>query len=576
MRVLRNIKAVSTLVIIILMIISAIIGGVISYLFTVASYIEIPTGTTVTITGVYLNEKNATAFKVGVLNPSYSPADATITKIAVSLKTEPQLYEVLEAEPSIENGTIIPKGKSLNITCSKLRTGDINMTWGEYAAKFAGESIIVHVFSSEASAANMEVTLPLVKLHITDTDFDSTVTFRRFNVTAMNDANSVINLTINEIMVPGVELTGISPELPLSIENGTTVHFVFNGSWYGLKSTTLGFSTKEGYRFSEEVDLPEVYATIQNVTINEDSTDHFNVTVSNLAESANYVNVTKITCTLENGTSIEKNYDPPIGILPNSTCTLMFNESWREYRGKAISVKAFLLQDFETESFEALTPQPIIVKVLNEKEVFKLIDDEHFNITLQNHQSSLKAVTITKIHILIEPDGHEEEINVTDPQLPYGPMEPGTAMPFYCNITKWTRYVLEHPANLTLTAYVNTSDALEEYAFQFTFPLPRAELNITDVICTWVGETKYLNVSVENQYYSQINLTISKVTITLQNQLEPLEQIFPQNQTILQPYDKAVLLCLFDWEKHPGETITITVSTSEGMEASQQFQIPVP
>jgi len=381
----------------------------------------------------------------------------------------------------------------------------------------------------------------------------------------------VINLTINEIMVPGVELTGISPELPLSIENGTTVHFVFNGSWHGLKSTALGFSTKEGYRFSEEVDLPEVYAAIQSVTINENYTDYFNVTVSNLAESANYVNVTKITCTLENGTSIEKNYDPPIGIIPNSTYTLMFNKSWREYRGKAISVKAFLLQDFVKETFEALTPQPIIIKILNEKEVFRLIDDEHFNITLQNHPSSLKAINITKI-MSKDPLGNTETINAT-PSLPFGPIEPNQNATFYCNITDWTSHAGE---DLTLTIYANTSDALEEYAFQFTFTLPIAELNITNIVY-WKADpfgTKYLNVSIENQYYSKRNLTISKVTIMLQNRSELLEQIFPQNQTILKPFDKAVLLCLFDWEKYQGENIIVTVSTNEGVEASQTFQIP--
>jgi len=566
---LSNMKAVSTLTLIILMIISAIMGGVISYLFTIASYIEIPTGTSVTITGIYLDEKNATAFKVGVLNPSYSPADATITKIAVSLKTELKLYDVLEAEPSIENGTIIPKSKSLNITCSKLRTEDLNMTWGEFAAKFAGETIIVHVFSSDAPAANMEASLPFVRLHVTDTDFDSTVSFRGFNVTLMNDADSMTNLTINEIIVPGVELTGISEELPRLIENGTSVHLTFNGSWYGVKSTLLGVYTNEGYKFSKEIDLPEVYASIQNVTFNEDFTDHFNVTVSNLAESANYVNVTKITCILENGTSIERQYDPMVGIMPNSTYTFMFNVSWREYRGKMIIVKAYLLQDFETDTFTVITPSPILIRVLNEKEVFTLQDRTHFNITLQNHHSSLDAVNITKI--VVKETGEMINGTKSDPQLPYSLIDPGQIKAFYCNITDWNT-TRGAGTNVTLTIYTRTNKTSEEHLFDFVFNLPTAELNITAI--ETVVDAKYLNVSIENLGYSLCNLTISKVIIQLQNQTEPLEQTFPKNQIIITPSNKTVLLCVFDWEKHKGESITITIFTDEGIEASQIYWVP--
>jgi len=569
-----NEKAVSTLILIILLIISAVLGGLISYLFTIAYFTEIPKGTTATITGIYLDKENATAFKIEVLNPSYSPANATITKIAVNLKQETRLYDVLETEPSIVNGIAIPKGKTLNITCSKLRIDEFNMTWGEFAAKYAGEPFVAHVFSSDTPAANMEATLPLVKLHITDTDFDSTYSFRKFNITVSNDADSVINLTMNEIMVAGVELEGTSPELPQSIENGTSAQFAINGSWHGLRSTSLAFSTKEGYKFSKDLNLSEVYTTIQDVIVNENYTDHFNVTVFNLAESANYVNVTKIVCTLENGTTIERNYDPQIPIEPNSTHPFMIDESWREYRGKKISITAYLLQDFETQPFEKTTPQSIILKILNEKEAFQLIDDEHCNITLQNHQSSLKVINITKI-VSTEPGGLTETINDTTKPWPYGPIEPNQMVSFYCNITKWTRHVLFHPENLTLTVYALTNDTLEEFAFQFTFNLLGAELNITEIIHTEVSPygTKYLNIIVENPYYSKWNLTISKVTILLPNQTEPLERIFAKNQTVVNIDSSAILFVEFDWQAYMGESITITVDTNEGIEASKTYTI---
>jgi len=569
MYMLTNKKAVSTLTFILLLIIAAIAGGLISYMFTIASYIEMPKGAVPTITSIYFDKENARSFKIGVLNPSYSPADATITRIALSLTEGSQLYDIVETEPPIQNGIAIPKGKSLNITCSKAQKEGVNVTWGEFAGEFAGENITVHVFSPDSPATNKEATLPFVKLQITDTDFDSKVSFRRFNITMRNDAQSEINLTINEILVPGVnDLRRISPELPHIIAT-EPVQFTFNGSWHGLTKTKLTVFTEEGYIFSKDIELPQVYAMIQKVIFNENYTDHFNVTVSNLAESANYVNVTKIMCTLENGTSIERT--PSVGIAPNSTFTFKFDWNWKEYRGKKINVTAYLLQDFETDTFITTAPSPIIVKVLNEKEVFDLKDRAHFNITLQNHRSSLDAVNITEM--LVKETG--EVINGTkaDPQLPYGAIAPNQATSFYCNISDWTERA-RRGENLTLIIHAITNQTLGNYTFEFVFTLPAAELNISNIIHTEINGTRYLNITVENLDYSVWNLTTSKVIITLQNQTEPLEQMFPKNQMILKPGDRAVLLCLFDWEKHQGENITITVITSEGVEASQTYHIP--
>jgi hypothetical protein len=559
----NNIKAVSTLAIILLMIISAIIGGLLSYMFTIPSFTRIPEETTVTITGVYFDRENARSFKISVLNPSYSPTSATVARIALSLKGGSQLYDIVETEPSIENGILIPKGETLNITCLKAQKDSANVPWGRLAGEFAGENITVHVFSPDSPAANIEAYVPFVKLHVTDMDFDSKVSFNRFNITIMNDVNSEINLTINEIMVGGVDLDGMSPGLPRVIAGGESVHFNCNGSWNNLIETTLSVSTEEGYVFSQELELPRVTTAIQNVIFNENYTDYFNVTVFNSAGSANYVNVTKITCTLENGATIPQNY-PSVGITPNSTRTFTFNWIWKEYRGKEINVAACLLQDFKTDTFTMTTPPPVIFNVLNEKEVFDLQDKTHFNITLKNHQSSIEAVNITKIVV------KGEVINGTkaNPNLPYGPIEHNQTKTFYCNVN-WTEYAGE---NLTLTIHT-INQTLKEYTFNFTFTLPITELNITSVSHTVTGETKYLNITIENLDYSVSNLTISKVIITLPDQTEPLEQLFPKNQIIVKPGEKVALLFAFDCGKHLNEIITVTVISEEGVEASTSWQV---
>ena len=567
----NNIKAVSTLAIILLMIISAIIGGLLSYMFTIALFTKIPEKTTVTITDVHFDKENARSFKISVLNPSYSPTDATVTRIAFSLKEESQLYDIVETEPSIENGIVIQQGETLNITCLKAQTDSASVSWGRLAGEFAGENITVHVFSPDSPASNIEASLPLVKLHINDTDFDSRISFNTFNITMMNDENSGINLTINKITVGGVGLMkdAISPNLPRPIASGELVQFICNGSWHYLTETAIKVSTAEGYIFYEELELPWVSTTIQNVIFNENHTDYFHVTVFNSADSANYVNVTKIACTLENGTVTEGNY-PLVGITPNSPHTFMFNWDWKEYRMKEINVTAYLLQDFEADTYTTTTPSPVIFNVPNEKEVFDLKDKEHFNITLQNHPSSIEAVNITEIEI----KKNGESIDVVNgtkanPELPSLLIEPGQNVTFYCNISDWTEYTGK---NLTLTVHA-VDESSEEYTFDFTFALPMGELNITSVAHAVIGGTKYLNITTENLNYSAWNLTISKVIITLPNQTEPLEQQFPENQITVTPGEKVTLLFAFDWEKHLDETITVAVVTKEGVETSTSWQV---
>ena len=562
-----NIKAVSTLVIILLIVISAIIGGLLSYMFTIAFFTRIPEKTTVTITDVYFDKENARSFKISVLNPSYSPANATVTRIALNLKGESQLYDIVATEPPIENGIIIQKGEALNITCLRAQRDSANVSWGRLAGEFAGENVTLHVFSPDSLAANIETFLPFVKLRITDTDFDSKISFNRFNITIMNNRDSEINLTINEITVGGIDLPkeNISPMLPLIIANEEAVRFACNGSWHKVMETTLTVFTEEGYVFSQELHLPKVSTIIQDVVFNENRTDRFNVTVFNTAESANYVNVTKIACTLENGTTIERNY-PSASIAPNSTGTFTFDRwIWKGYRGKRINVTAYLLQDFETDTFTVTTPPPpppIIFTVLNEKEVFDLKDKEHFNITLQNHPSSIEAVNITKIVV----EETEEVINGTKANPNFtsaNPIEPGQAIPFYCSVTNWTEHAGK---NLTLTIHA-INQALEEYTFEFNFTLPTVILKVT---FNSNMSTQYFSVSVQNKAFSTINITGINVNGTWIN----TTLTYPSLPLTIEDGNTLVILCRLDWQPLSGGDVTIVVTTSNGFEVATKVGVP--
>jgi archaellum component FlaF (FlaF/FlaG flagellin family) len=576
MNVQTNVKAISTLMVILLMIIAAITGGIVSYAFTIAYYNKMPQRTALTINDVYINKENVNSFIINVLNPSYSPADAKISRIAISLKDEAQLYDVVETEPSIENGINVPIGESVNITCLKIRRNNANVTLGELIGSFgfAGKTIVVHVFSSyPVAAANMEIEAPYVKLNIAET-FDSKFSFKKFNVTLTNDPQSEVNMTIIDVLIPGVDILQVKPDIRgYMIPRGSEpVCFEFNGSWHGVAKTSIIVYTKQGYVFRKEIETKNVYAAIQNVSFDIEHRDHFNITVFNLAESAHYANITKIKCKLDNGTDLPAQIcDPSIGVMPNSTVTVKFNWNWTEYRGRNITIVACFLQEFETNPYNAITPPPIIVKVLNENNVFDLRDTKHFDITILNHVSSLEAINITQIKIK-ETGQILNGTTQVRPQLPYGPITPNSDATFNCTFD-WAEFVEKHGRNLTLTINV-TTNSLSKYSFDFTFTLPVAELNITAIEPIEISGVKYLNLTFKNLDYSLWNLTLSKIIITVKDLANPLEYALPKNQTVITRGGEIAFLCPFDWQKYLDKDITVTVFTDEAVEASLTYHIP--
>lgn len=560
-----NTKGVSTIALILLIIISAVVGGIISYAFTIAYYAKIPEETTIAITGVYINPENVRSFTVTVLNPSYSPGEANITRIALSLKKGTQLYEVDETNPSVNKGLKIQSGESINITCSTIRKGNASITFGEFVSTFPGETILVHVFAEGAPAANMEARLPYVKLEIT-TDFNSRVSFKKFNITLTNNPKSEVNLTITSL-VPGlITYKEVHPDFrsaSVMLPRSETICFQFyNGSWHGYAQIRLDVYTEQGYVFRKEIILKTVYAAVQAVSFDENQTDRFNVTIYNFAESADSLNVKNIECTLEDGAKLLFDCGSA-EITPNTTRTFTLNWNWREYRGKNVIVVAHFTQDFATSEYKVQTPPPVILKVLNAASAFSLRNKERFNITVANHASSLEAVNVTKI--MVKRTG--EVLSITD-----GIISPGADKMFSC-IFPWTMFLKDYGRNLTLTVFAIGNQTLKEYTFDFLFTLPVAELSIAVINHTTIGTTGHLNLTIKNSDYSVLNLTLSKILITVQGLTEPLEYLFPKDHVVLSVGGEAVLLCPFDWQRYMGKDITVTVVTKELVEALTTYTI---
>jgi len=154
--------------------------------------------------------------------------------------------------------------------------------------------------------------------------------------------------------------------------------------------------------------------------------------------------------------------------------------------------------------------------------------------------------------------------------LPYGPVEPGQEKSFYCNISDWTEYAGDGAGDGLAFKIHAVNQNSESYELAFTTAPPVAELNITSITHMIIGETRYINITIENMNYSISSLTVSKVTMKLPDKPEAIEQIFPDDQIIISPGEKATLFYAFDWTEYLGDHITVTVISKEEVEFSWQ------
>lgn len=552
-------KAVSTLLMILLMILSAIIGGVASFLFAIYPFITVPQGATLAISGVYIDPYDASSFSVAVLNPSYSPSNINITGIAIQLNQTSDLYQLTESDPSISEGLTIPVGSTANISCTRFRARGTNYGWGALAAQYAGTPMTVIVLGSDASASDMQATLPFVSLNVTHAQFDPSVSLKKFNLTVTSDPESAVNVTVSNIEVQGIEISpqNMSPQFPQLISAGDSIEFAFtNASWYSLVNTSAVITTDEGYIFTQALNLPRLIVSISNVAFDADHTDYFNVTIFNVPESSTYVNLTQITITMINQTTLSQNYDPSQGIQPNATDTVRFDWQWREYRGD-INLLASFLQDCEISQNDARrTP----VVLLNASSTFDLSDKTRFNVTVQSHPSTIEPINVTSFYV----NETSTLINSTlsTPNLPFGLIDPGQNETFTCTYN-WTKLAGK---NLTLIISVLTNESLEAFSSPFALNPPGADLTIVGINRTI---NYLLDVALLSNVNSVINLTISKITYAFQNQTLISEDPFPPtNYVIIQPGDSVVISSHFNWQPYVGQTIMITAITQEGVTAT--------
>lgn len=559
MHIMKETKAISTLLLILLLLCSAIIGGVISYLWVISSYYNMPENSTaLIIENANFSLTDFSYFNLTVLNPSNSASDINITAFRLTVTGTNQTYNVTTTEYPGSLPYVLQKGVRQTFKCID--------DW----SSIAGETVRFDALPDNVSTVSNAYTLPTVALSVLPV-FDPSQTVNYFNLTMENGAGSP-NLTISEIDVSGASLSNVTPSLPYSLPNNESVTFVCNQNWENLGGTkvTITVRTSEGYDTSYTTDLlPSATLAVSDVKVDFSDTTYFNLTISNSASSTTDPTLTSVNLTRGNETSTlftipSLNITGGIPVAPNSSLTLKCFWNWNQIRDENITINVYTKQNFTVPTQALITPPQTIWNVTDVK--FDLDDLNHFLVNVTNTPCSLNSITIAEI-----------QLNGTDTTLdhPSAVLTNGTQIMLNCTIN-WANFTGQN-ANVT----VFTADGAN---ISTTLVIPSTQLKILGDAPTY-GDfydptlnitAPYLNVTISNSANSNFPVTISKIVLQAGNITQDLapDILYPKvtskiytvntNQTV-------TFVCYSDYTQYITPTITtiiLTVYTAENIQAS--------
>jgi hypothetical protein len=333
----QNLKAISKLLLILLLLLAMIIGSIFSYLIVAGYYmnldINVPENTTLSVVNVDITMQNAETFNITILNPTYSPTEAKITEISIATEDN-KIHAITTVNPELP--CTLDKGQEETFVC--------DWNWGDYA----GETLKVIVLAEEGSGAVYEIATALVGLEISSVIFTTTDT-QHFNVTIKNPAASESDLQVTKITVTmenetDSDIRELTPTIPVTLLTGTSTTFVCSWDWtlYRGMNATVNVYTSQGYEFHRTETTPKaVQLSITDSAFDSSVLSSFSITVENSENSLAAANLTVVEVMFEDYTTEEVSVESPT--LPHTlsiggTVTLNCMWDWSDHRGENVGI----------------------------------------------------------------------------------------------------------------------------------------------------------------------------------------------------------------------------------------------
>jgi len=569
MRLAQNSKSISGLSLVLLMLASAIIGALLSYMWVVGYYISLekvyPKNAFATIKNVTFNHQNTRFFNVTIECPtSYEAKEpANVTRILVSTNDYTRVHDVVEVDPPLPY-QFSKKGE--------LKTFECAWNWANYTGQTVGIGAVIEDGSRFMSP---DVQTPFVDLRITDIYFNSTISATHFNITVQSfmsptTCNATVDITEISAFVHETKLniTETTPPLPFSLNPGDSGNFTCMWDWtrYQNTSVTVAVASSQGYMSYtiETTPLPVTFE-ITDVLFDVTNTTLFDVTVKNNEFSPTYLNVTKITLvvenrtvhewTAENGTAV--NPPIPFTLNRNSTETFVCPWNWTEYRDEEVTVFVYTLQGFSANHTQA-TPTTVILNITDV--TFDPIDTNHFKVTIENSEFSLVDTGITGVFVIME---NQIVANLTDYLDPRIPLNRTQSVNLTCP-WDWGKHIGK---NVTVVVE-------DEHGYiAYSDPIALVVLTISGVTFNPIT-TDYFNVIVHNPTLFDFTLTTINVSYE-RTSLNLTDNVIPAFPFLLPAGADYTFICFWEnWTDHEEKEVTITIETLYGYKASYTCKIP--
>jgi hypothetical protein len=527
---------------VILVLIAAIVGAIIAYGWTMSSfYLEPENVIDVTITDLNFQVNNANYFGVTIMNPSHSIADTNITEIYVTA-TGLNTSVASTVDPALP--FVLARGTVQTFNCS--------LVWGDAA----GQIITVHALTSNNTEATRSVQTESVRL-VMSTVFNASESVNYFNV-SVTGVNTPINLTLNRVLFEynALNNTNLNITLPRVIQSNETINFTCYVAWEGYVNPVLRVETQEGYAVQTTTEANAIVSLqVAQISFNQTNTDEVDVTLFNSNESTNSVDVSNMTFSYDNTTYVINGSlsDPalPATIEINQSVVFACRWDWSNQRNVALEVNAYTLQGFVGVSNTTVTPQTVAANITGVN--FDLSNTGVFSVNVTNLPYSLSAVNVTSINI-----------NLANVSFSPTTLSAGQQAIVACNYN-WSGFIGQ---DASVTVHFNS----DSNGFSHVFDVHIPYIKVMDAtFLSNPDNSFYVNVTIHNSEFSNVNATITTVQVSTNNATIPITGV--TNYTVKVGTDIAIV-CPWNWQKYSTQSIIVTVYTTDGTVASATFEVP--
>jgi hypothetical protein len=356
MQLTRDVTGISKIILVLLLLVSFIAGSLFSYVYTMGYYapseFRIPEKPVIAIQDVEFSSQDAHYFDVTILNPSYSSSDVSVTRIEARTTDDNIVHVITDTVPPIPFA--LQKGQS--------QTFRATWNWANYTGiklPYVDSPVEIRVFVEDGRGEIFETKKPLTSLVITEYEFDPSISVSHFNVTVENLESSETYVNITAFIINGelVPTDKVTPALPYTLnpeDNPVQFHCFYNWTSLMGQSITLGVETKQGYIALRTLTPPDpvtldipISQIVFNATI---STQQFNMTVINCANSSTYVNIDRITVAVDQQApvNITQWTAYPSSILGTNESALIACTGWEwgTYTGQTVKITVYTTQGF--------------------------------------------------------------------------------------------------------------------------------------------------------------------------------------------------------------------------------------